>query len=144
MLNIILLCILNVNNLCLSRVLLSSSMQLRFVSCIFPFLGGIQKLLVVHSLWKVRTMGTSASRDWEQSQCLWLQFNWHQSLTSCLGSFVSESLVSDLNTILASGARCPLQGHIETNWADSGRSRPVESSTPLPVSVQSFLWRLLI
>lgn len=144
MLNIILLCILKVNNLCLSRVLSSSSTQLRFVSCIFPFLGGVQKLLVVHSLWKVRIMGSSASRDWKQSQCLWLQFNWHQNLTSCLGSFVSKSLVSDLNTVLASGARCPLQGHTETNWADSEEGAILLSHPLHFLWVQSFLWRLLI
>lgn len=69
-----------------------------------------------------------------------------QNLTSCLGSFASKSLVLGLNSVLASGAQCPLRGHTETNRADSEEEEgAILLSHPLHfLWVQSFLWRHLI
>lgn len=52
---------------------------------------------------------------------------------------MSKLLVSDLNSVLASGVQCPLQSHIETRLTQ--RKDPPIDSSPHFLWVRSFLWR---
>lgn len=65
-----------------------------------------------------------------------------QKLTSCLGSFGSKSLVLDLNSVLVSGAQCPLWGHVETRLTQEGTL--LLSHPSYFLWVQRFFWRLFI